>query len=116
VALGYGGGGYEHSDGMSLRCSIRGGKGSLAEPWPLVKTERQVTETTAAGQGLELVVCLPLVFAGVGRLELRCHGREIGDIDFMLCAVDQCGIIEHVRVDPPHRRLGLGRILVAAAR
>jgi GNAT superfamily N-acetyltransferase len=35
-------------------------------------------------------------------------------LDLTLCPVDRNGVIEHVRAD--HRRLGYGRLLVAAAR
>jgi hypothetical protein len=65
---------------------------------------------------MELVVFPPMVRAGVGRIELRLRGHRLGDIDLMLCGVGQRGVIEHVRVDPAHRRLGYSRLLVAAAR
>jgi hypothetical protein len=68
----------------------------------------------AAASGLQLVKVPPPIRYGVGRIELRIGRQILGDIDIMLCPVDRNGVIEHVRTD--HRRLGYGRLLVAAAR
>lgn len=117
LALGGRGGGYDHNYRASvLRCAICGHGDRHAGTWALIDPARQATESTATGDGMELVVYPPVMRAGIGRIELRLRGRIIGDIDLMLCGVDRRGVIEHVRVDPPHRRLGYSRLLVAAAR
>jgi hypothetical protein len=76
----------------------------------------QRSPTQAADIGFEIVAVRPEHhLAGVGRLEIRLQGQTAADLDLALCAPCQSGIIEHIRVDPPHRRRSFGRTLVAAA-
>jgi GNAT superfamily N-acetyltransferase len=65
--------------------------------------------------GLVLVRVPPVVRAASGRLELRLDGQVVADADLMLCPIDAGAVFEHVRVDAEYRRLGYGRVLVAAA-
>jgi len=117
LALGGRSGGYDHDYRATvLRCAICGHDDIGAGTWALIDPTAQVPESAATGQGMELVVFPPPVRAGVGRIELRLRGHVLGDIDLTLCGVDRRGVIEHVRVDPPRRRLGYSRLLVAAAR
>ena len=68
-----------------------------------------------AGGGLCLVVHPPRMRGGVGQIALHLQRHVIGDIDVALCGPCRVGVIEHVRVDPEHRRRGYGRVLVAGA-
>lgn len=65
--------------------------------------------------GLSLVVLPPAVRGGVGRIEIRLDNDPIGDIDFAACGPCRRAVLEQVRVDDAYRRLGFGRVLVAAA-
>lgn len=64
---------------------------------------------------VEIVRVPAAVPAGVTRLDVLLDGIPVGDLHVRLCAACQQGLIEHVRVDPPYRRRGLARRLVAAA-
>jgi len=63
-----------------------------------------------------LVRVPPQVDGGTERVEawVESHG-VIGDMDLTLCHVCGIGVIEHVRVDLPHRRHGYGRRLIDTA-
>lgn len=64
---------------------------------------------------MEIVRVPSAVPAGVARLDVLLDGRPVGDLHLRVCELCQQGLIEHVRVDPPYRRLGLARRLVEAA-
>ncbi|WP_406693310.1 GNAT family N-acetyltransferase (plasmid) [Saccharopolyspora sp. ID03-671] len=64
---------------------------------------------------VEIVHVPARVPAGIDRLDVLVDGVPVGDLLLRLCAPCRLGVIEHLRVDPPHRRRGLGRRLVAAA-
>jgi GNAT superfamily N-acetyltransferase len=97
----------EHCDA----CYAAGRRGE----WIRVDPTRQHQTDTAPTWGLALVVIPPPVRAGVGQIRVHLEGVSVGDIDIALCAVDRRAVIEQVRVDEDYRRLGLGRLLVAAA-
>ncbi|OLF16172.1 hypothetical protein BU204_18330 [Actinophytocola xanthii] len=65
--------------------------------------------------GLVLVRVPPAVRAGVGQLRMRLDGVVVADADLAVCAPCRRAVLEQVRVDEAHRRLGYGRVLVAAA-
>jgi GNAT superfamily N-acetyltransferase len=83
--------------------------------WCLIDPANQYDVATAPVQGLVLVRVPPVVRAAPGRLELRLDGQVLADADVSLCPVEKRAVFEHVRVDAEYRRLGYGRVLVAAA-
>ncbi|MGW4487873.1 GNAT family N-acetyltransferase [Amycolatopsis sp. NPDC004368] len=64
---------------------------------------------------LSLVAHPPQIRSGVGQIVMELHGKPLGDLDVRMCAVDQRGVIEQVRVDEDCRRHGVGTVLVTAA-
>lgn len=83
--------------------------------WVVVDPYQQVSAVEADLLGVQLVAGPPPVVAGTGRIEVRRDGRTITDLDVTLCGQCRCGVIEHVRTDPPHRRRGYGWTAVTAA-
>jgi hypothetical protein len=85
--------------------------------WALIDPARQVAIRRRRSRGRQR----PASGQGAAAGPLRRRPDRASDrppdprrIDIMLCPVDRNGVIEHVRTD--HRRLGYGRLLVAAAR
>lgn len=64
---------------------------------------------------VEIVRVPAAVPAGVTRLDVLLDGLPVGDLHLRICEPCQQGLIEHVRIDPPFRRQGLARRLVAVA-
>jgi hypothetical protein len=117
LAIGGRTGGYDHGHrAKTLLCDVC--RGDDQNPgvgeWALIDPADQVNPDAARRAGTELVAHPPPVRAGVGRIEVHHDGHIVGDVDLMLCGVDERGVIEHIRVET--RRLGYGRLLVAAAR
>ncbi|WP_431879017.1 hypothetical protein [Amycolatopsis sacchari] len=83
--------------------------------WVLVDPARQLRPDKTRGMGLELVVHPPASSAAAGRIEIRLDRSAAGHVDVALCARCRLGVLEDLHVEPPHRRYGLGRVLVAAA-
>lgn len=83
--------------------------------WDEVDHLRLGAEHPPTHAKLLLDIVRPPVRAGVGQIVAKLDGVAIADIDLRMCAVDERGVIEHVRVDDGYRRRGLGTILVAAA-
>jgi GNAT superfamily N-acetyltransferase len=52
--------------------------------------------------------------AGLARLEVRRGGHVLGDLDYRACSTCRIAVLEQIRVDPVHRRRGLGARLVVA--
>lgn len=103
------------------------GRGAVAVSWRRGRVEvctsgdRLMMEDVGGVQwrresaAVEIVRVPALVPAGVTRLDVLLDGLPVGDLHVRTCEPCQQGLIEHVRVDPPYRRLGLARRLVAAA-
>lgn len=108
--------GFRHSVGLpTVTCGVCYELGQSPHTWCLLDPQRQYAEESAPGMGLVLVATPPAVRGGIGRIELRRHGQAVGDVDLAICGPCQCAVLEHVRVDEPHRRQGYGWTLVAAA-
>lgn len=83
--------------------------------WCLADPARQYTVDNAPSGGLVLVRIPPDVRGGVGQLQLRMDSVPLADLDLAVCGPCRRAVLEHVRVDEPHRRRGYGRLLVSAA-
>ncbi|MEU3625699.1 hypothetical protein BS329_38620 [Amycolatopsis coloradensis] len=68
------------------------------------------------GLTLSLIVTPPNVPAGVGRIALAHQGNTFGTIDLSLCRTCQTALVLALDVAEEHRQMGIGRVLVSAAR
>ncbi|MFE0023354.1 hypothetical protein [Amycolatopsis sp. NPDC059021] len=76
----------------------------------------QVTDARADPAKLQIVVTPPAALAGPGTIELRWGTTIFGHITVALCPIDRCAIFLDLLTETRHRRRGVGRVLVAAAR
>lgn len=106
--------GYSHLYcAHTVACNVCLELGHEPAMWGLANPAAQVTEPT--GRGMELVVTPPSVRGGVGRIALHVDHSCLADIDLMVCGPCRRAVLEQIRVDEEVRRLGYGRLLVAAA-
>jgi GNAT superfamily N-acetyltransferase len=68
-----------------------------------------------ADNPVQLTPRAPRGRAGVGRIELSIRGTVWAYADMQLCGIERRGVLVHLAVDVPHRRRGLGRVLLDAA-
>jgi len=108
---------YHHLYGVTeLTCNVCDVLRDPLASWCLVDPAVQHTAATAPRDGLALVRIPPTVpRGGVGQLQLRIEGDALGDLDLAVCSPCRRAVLEQVRVDEGHRRMGYGRVLVAAA-
>ncbi|MQA10529.1 MAG: GNAT family N-acetyltransferase [Pseudonocardiaceae bacterium] len=83
--------------------------------WYLIDPTEQYSAEDADTMGLVLVLIPPAMRGGLGHIELWLGGVSVGDIDLRACGPCRRAVLEHVRVDEKYRRMGYGRVLVAAA-
>lgn len=67
------------------------------------------------GVHLSLVAVPPPARGGVGRITVHVRQHAIGDIDIAVCGPCRRACLEQIRVEEKYRRLGFGRLLLAAA-
>ncbi|HEY2041654.1 MAG TPA: GNAT family N-acetyltransferase [Jatrophihabitans sp.] len=68
-----------------------------------------------ADNPVQLTPRAPRVRGGVGRIELSVRGTVWAYVDVQLCGIERRGVLVYLAVDGPHRRRGLGRVLLDAA-
>lgn len=108
---------YSHYWGLrQLTCRTCFAVDPGAASWALIDPAySQHTLATMDGRGLELVAIPPDAPARVGQIVLSLDSVTIGDVDVAYCADCRIAVLHHIRVDPPFRRRGLGRVLWSAA-
>lgn len=106
--------GYSHIYyANTVTCRVCLELGHEPATWGLIDPAKQTTEPT--GRGLQLVVTAPPVRGGVGRIALHVDHSCLADVDLMICGPCRRAVLEQIRVDEEVRRLGYGRLVVAAA-
>ncbi|WP_020672309.1 GNAT family N-acetyltransferase [Amycolatopsis nigrescens] len=98
-----------------VTCQVCYDQRDPAASWCLIEPADQYPPDKAPQEGLKLHAVAPLVRGGIGRIELHLDGHAVGDLDLAACGPCRRAVIEQLRVDHDHRRLGYGRILIAAA-
>lgn len=81
--------------------------------WCLIDPRQQREEPDS--NGVVLVVRAPAVRGGVGRITVYMRRHSVGEVDIAACGPCRRACLEQIRVDERFRRLGIGRLLVAAA-
>lgn len=84
---------------------------------PIDPTDQTLTRDKEPPDSTDLLLTCrpPEVRGGIGRIELWIQRDCAGTAQLRVCGPCRVGVLEHVAVDPPHRRLGYGRLLAAAA-
>lgn len=83
--------------------------------WAHLDVTAQHTPATAPGEGLVLVAHPPAAGTLAGRIGLCLDGTEVGCATASLCVPCRAASLDYVHVAAEYRRLGFGRVLVAAA-
>ncbi|MBB3053532.1 GNAT superfamily N-acetyltransferase [Prauserella isguenensis] len=81
---------------------------------PTQQTLATDPDVPPASQGLHLVAIPPETRGGLGQIALWVEGTRVGQLALRLCGPCRVGVLEHVTVAEEHRRLGYGRLLIAA--
>lgn len=116
LAVAGAGSGWSHFYSLpDVTCRVCRQLGDPVATWCLIDPTVQYSADGAPTQGLVLVVILPSVRGGVGRIELRLDDRVVGDVDLRACGPCATAVLEHIRVDQQFRGIGYGRVLAAAA-
>lgn len=95
-----------------LRCLLCLKIGDERASWCLVNPAAQVD---APSLGLTLVATPPAVRGGIARIALHLNQPSVADLDVAYCGPCERVCLEQIRVDESYRRLGFGRLLLAAA-
>lgn len=90
------------------------GRGSWVTIDTAVPNQKPASE--ADGLALSLIVTPPDVPAGPGRISLVHHGDTFGSIDLSLCRTCSTALVLALTVNVERRQMGVGRVLVSAAR
>lgn len=105
---------YAHLLGLSTRsCTVCHESDPHTAAWCELDPTRQVGADQASGSGLELVAFPPAARGGTGTIALQLDGQALGEIQVALCGPCRTGVI--ARVASERTRMGIGRVLVAAA-
>lgn len=119
--LGYGGSGrgWLHYYGLpSQTCRVCSDLRLPGHTWCLVDPTQQTLATDPdvppPSHSLHLIAIPPEERGGLGRIALWIEGVRVGQLTLRLCGPCAVGVFEHVTVEPEHRRLGYGRLLIAA--
>ncbi|HET6502278.1 MAG TPA: GNAT family N-acetyltransferase [Amycolatopsis sp.] len=112
------GSGWSHFyDLPDVTCRVCAALGDTAT-WCLLDPTRQPAAEAAPERGLTLVRFPPARRAGIGRIELQLNGQTVGEVSLAACGPCRRAVLTGIRVDDVpvnYRRLGYGRVLVAAA-
>ncbi|WP_165436443.1 hypothetical protein [Amycolatopsis suaedae] len=106
---------YHRDVVLCLACHRLGRRRAAFALWDISRPRIEPADWRPGRAGLQLVLTPPARAQNPGRITLWLHDHAVGDIDMVLCGTCRVGVIEHVRVDYHRRRLGYGRLLVAAA-
>lgn len=119
LRIGGAGNGWSHFyDLPDVTCRVCAALGNGPATWCLINPTSQYPADAAPVRGLALVVFPPSRRGGIGRIELRLNTRVTGEVHLAACGPCRRAVITRVEVaEAPvsFRRLGYGRVLVAAA-
>jgi len=116
LGVGGAGVGWSHFYRLTdITCRVCAALRDPAANWCLLDPARQYPADSAPGQGLVLAVVPPSARGGIGRIELRLARRPVGEVALAACGPCHRAVLVRVLVPDEHRRLGYGRVLIAAA-
>jgi GNAT superfamily N-acetyltransferase len=116
LAVAGAGSGYSHRYRLAQEfCNVCYTLDAPRSSWCLVNPGDQHLEAVAPTTGLVLVRIPPAERGGVGQLRLHVNGTARADLDLAVCGPCRRAVLEQIRVDEDHTRLGYGWVLVAAA-
>lgn len=110
------GNGWSHFyDLPDVTCRVCAALGDPVATWCLIDPARQFALPSAPERGLVLVVIPPVERGATGRIELRLSGQAVAEVCLAACGPCRRAVITALDVEAARRRLGYGRVLVAAA-
>ena len=102
----------------STTCRVCADLGLPGATWCLVDPTEQdraaSSDEPPHSHDLVLRATPPATRGGLGQIALWIERDRAGVAQLRVCGPCQVGVIEHVHVEPIHRELGYGRLLVAA--